>query len=266
MTTTRTEGRAWDLRVGGIVSLAVHATAAVVIGLGLAHARSIPAPPALQVVDLDLSAPAESSPTAEVAVPAAPLERAATEQDPLPPSLPMGPLPPPAPPVAQDALQAASPVVVPAAPASTAPPEPAPAVADAPAAPAAAAPAAAAPAAAAPATAAPATAAPATAAPARSHESGGIGIEGPVSFRGQVRPVYPLGARRRGEEGRVALEAEVASDGHAAAVRILESSGHDELDRAARRAIERASFTPALEAGHAVAARARITIVFRLTH
>jgi len=94
----------------------------------------------------------------------------------------------------------------------------------------------------------------------------GVGIEGPISLRRDMKPLYPLGARQRGEEGTVVLEATVASDGHASAVAVISSSRFAELDRAAMRAVERAAFNPATEDGRIVEARAHITIIFRLTN
>jgi protein TonB len=94
----------------------------------------------------------------------------------------------------------------------------------------------------------------------------GIGIEGPVRFRRLTRPAYPLGARQRGEEGRVILDALVGADGRPLTVSVAQGSGFWELDRAASRAVKRALFTPALENGRPVNAHARITIVFKLVN
>ena len=62
------------------------------------------------------------------------------------------------------------------------------------------------------------------------------------------------------------VEAVVSPDGRATSVSVLTSSRSAELDRAAVRAVERATFNPATENERAVEARARITIVFRLTN
>ena len=95
---------------------------------------------------------------------------------------------------------------------------------------------------------------------------GGNGIEGPISLRRDMKPVYPLGCRQRGEEGTVVIEATVLPDGRAGTVAVVTSSRYPELDRAATRAVERAAFNPATENGRVVEAQARITIVFRLTN
>jgi len=105
-----------------------------------------------------------------------------------------------------------------------------------------------------------------TGTPATGSIAEGVGLEGPVSFRQFSKPAYPLGARQRGEEGRVVLEVQVAPDGHPARVALFNSSGFSELDRAAVRAIERALFTPATANGQPIEAQAHITILFRLTN
>lgn len=80
------------------------------------------------------------------------------------------------------------------------------------------------------------------------------GVPGPVS-RGAAPlgsnpvPVYPERARTRGWEGRVLLSVKVTADGRAASVIIAASSGHSILDRAARKAVKRWRFIPAMKAG-----------------
>ena len=96
--------------------------------------------------------------------------------------------------------------------------------------------------------------------------AGGNDREGPISLRRDMKPVYPLGCRQRGEEGTVVIEATVLPDGRAGTVAVIASSRYPELDRAATRAVERAAFNPATENGRAVEAQARITIVFKLTN
>lgn len=249
--------QAWsDLRIGGTISVLAHA--ALLLALGFMLARSTFAPPSLQVMRLDLDL--SGSPAAEAA---------GNRPD------------------AQPAAEAPQAVALPQAPAVQAQPErrllsqPPEAIAPAPAAPAVAS-----------GDAVPAmvsasaggasgkqlfgtglAAAPdATAAGDASGAvggvpgsgSGGVGIEGPVGFRQVVKPAYPRGAQQRGEEGRVVLETVVDATGQPVSVTVATSSHFDELDRAAVRAIERAAFVPASENGRAVAARARITIVFRL--
>ena len=59
-------------------------------------------------------------------------------------------------------------------------------------------------------------------------------------------PGYPREAAARREEGDVGLIVDVAADGHAAAVQIASSSGYAVLDDAARRAVSRWHFRPAV--------------------
>ncbi len=95
------------------------------------------------------------------------------------------------------------------------------------------------------------------------------GTPGPVSRgaaplgRNRV-PVYPERARARGWEGRVLLRVEVTADGRAAAVSVAHSSGHSVLDRAARDAVRRWRFTPAMKAGVRSASTVTIPVRFVL--
>lgn len=81
---------------------------------------------------------------------------------------------------------------------------------------------------------------------------------------GNAPPVYPLAARRNGAEGRVVLRVRVDVDGHAEAVEIVRSSGHDLLDEAARRAVAAWRFVPGRLAGIPVPASVDVPVVFRL--
>ena len=80
-----------------------------------------------------------------------------------------------------------------------------------------------------------------------------------------IRPRYPRAARARGEEGAVVLDIRVDALGAVRQVVLARGSGSDDLDAAAVAAVRKARFTPAQSAGRAVAASARITIVFRLS-
>lgn len=77
-------------------------------------------------------------------------------------------------------------------------------------------------------------------------------------------PRYPESARRRGQSGRVLLEAQIGADGAAQQVRIRESSGFRTLDQAAEEAVARWRFVPARQGGESVAASVAIPVVFRL--
>jgi protein TonB len=75
---------------------------------------------------------------------------------------------------------------------------------------------------------------------------------------------YPTRARRLGFEGTVTLLVHVRADGTVARVDVAESSGHDELDRAAAEAAARWRFEPARRDGRPVAHDARVPVEFKL--
>lgn len=77
-------------------------------------------------------------------------------------------------------------------------------------------------------------------------------------------PSYPKLARARGWEGTSLLEVRVGADGSVLALRLLESSGHDVLDRAALEAVGRWRFTPARSGKDAIASTVEAPIVWRL--
>jgi len=81
---------------------------------------------------------------------------------------------------------------------------------------------------------------------------------------GNPRPKYPQVARSRGHEGRVLIRVSVLGDGRVGSATVAKSSGHDSLDRAALKAVERWRFTPALRAGKPVTATLTVPVVFRL--
>ena len=70
-------------------------------------------------------------------------------------------------------------------------------------------------------------------------------------FRNQPPP-YPADAARIGAEGTVQLMISVSAQGVPMGVRIVQSSGNQSLDAAARRAVQLWRFRPAIEAGRPV--------------
>lgn len=78
------------------------------------------------------------------------------------------------------------------------------------------------------------------------------------------QPAYPIPAMRRGMQGVVTLLVAVDADGKVTQVRVLESSGHGILDRAAQDAVAKWIFQPATEDGEAVPGAARVPIRFRI--
>ncbi len=97
--------------------------------------------------------------------------------------------------------------------------------------------------------------------------SGGAPDQAPryaLGSRHTPAPPYPEQARWRGHEGAVMLAARVTADGTVIDVRVIRSSGHGSLDRAARRAVRGWRFHPATRAGTPVPGEARVTIRFAL--
>ena len=77
-------------------------------------------------------------------------------------------------------------------------------------------------------------------------------------------PVYPPLARRRGQEGEVMLRLYIDARGEVTGARVLNSSGHPLLDRAAREAGLGWQLMPARINGIAVASYVTIPVQFRL--
>lgn len=78
-------------------------------------------------------------------------------------------------------------------------------------------------------------------------------------------PPYPRRAVREGRTGTVLLEVLVDTDGRPLEVRIAQSSGHQDLDRAARRQVlEQWRFAPALDDGRPVQAIGLVPVAFSL--
>ena len=86
----------------------------------------------------------------------------------------------------------------------------------------------------------------------------------PDSKDPNLPPAYPREAAMRHEEGTVGLIVSVAPDGHADAVEIASSSGYGALDDAARRAVARWHFRPALNNGQPVSSVFNQQIEFSL--
>lgn len=89
-------------------------------------------------------------------------------------------------------------------------------------------------------------------------------IDAPPKPKRQIKPEYPIEARKRGEEGDVVFEITVAEDGTVKAAKIIESCGFRELEAAAMKAVMSAKFTPAKSGRKAVESTARLTLNFKL--
>ncbi len=81
---------------------------------------------------------------------------------------------------------------------------------------------------------------------------------------GNPLPRYPRLARVRGWEGRVVLRVQVRANGAVRAIRVINSSGYDLLDRAAIKAVRRWRFRAAQVAGVSIASTVKVPIRFRL--
>lgn len=85
-----------------------------------------------------------------------------------------------------------------------------------------------------------------------------------LSSSGCAKPEYPLASRRMEEEGIVALRFRVEANGQVSQSEVQHSSGFKRLDEAARSALSRCRFTPALVQGQATASWATIRYTWRL--
>lgn len=71
------------------------------------------------------------------------------------------------------------------------------------------------------------------------------GIAGGLATNSGIHPYYPLGARLRGEEGTVKIEARIATDGRVLNCTVIKSSGFPALDSAAVDAMKQTRFVSA---------------------
>lgn len=91
----------------------------------------------------------------------------------------------------------------------------------------------------------------------------GEAVTGPSLVEGP-RPAYPRSSVRAEEEGTVVCRIHVAADGRVTSVDVVESSGHERLDRAAIEAIERWRFEPKRVDGRCMASSLVHRVTFRL--
>lgn len=93
----------------------------------------------------------------------------------------------------------------------------------------------------------------------------GIATGAVLQHRVAPPPVYPRKALIAGQTGTVILRVLVDVDGRPLEVSVAQSSGHRELDFAARRQVQsRWTFKPALQAGQAVQAIGLVPVEFKL--
>lgn len=75
---------------------------------------------------------------------------------------------------------------------------------------------------------------------------------------------YPDDARRAKREGRTVVAFVVDTEGAVKNIEVASSSGYDDLDRAAMRALAQVSFTPGVMGGETVNVSMMQTVHFRL--
>lgn len=92
------------------------------------------------------------------------------------------------------------------------------------------------------------------------------GISSEAVSSSTISPKYPRRSQRRGEEGNVTLLVRVLISGKTGEIHMVQSSGYKHLDEAAIKAVQMASFEPALQLGKAVESETELTFTFKLTN
>jgi len=95
-------------------------------------------------------------------------------------------------------------------------------------------------------------------------DGAGAGETRRLAYDGVLKLKYPATALRSRQQGEVLLNVLVDASGNVQRIEIARSSGHADLDSAAREAVQRAHFKPVLRDGHAIAAWGTVPIEFRL--
>lgn len=85
-----------------------------------------------------------------------------------------------------------------------------------------------------------------------------------AAYLNNPRPVYPLAARRRGDQGTVLIRVLVTAEGLAASVGLEKTSGHASLDEAALAAVKAWRFVPARQGAQAIESPYVVPVVFKL--
>jgi protein TonB len=91
------------------------------------------------------------------------------------------------------------------------------------------------------------------------------GVSIPASYAASnPKPDYPALSRRYEEQGTVVLQVQVKADGTAGEVKLMSSSGHSLLDKAAMNAVRAWRFVPATSDGKPVTEWYQVPIPFKL--
>jgi protein TonB len=85
-----------------------------------------------------------------------------------------------------------------------------------------------------------------------------------AGYLNNPKPVYPLAAKRRGEEGTAYVKLMVTADGRAKDVVLGQTSGSPALDEAAVAAVRLWRFVPARQGTQTIEAPYLVPVVFKL--
>jgi protein TonB len=85
-----------------------------------------------------------------------------------------------------------------------------------------------------------------------------------AKYGSNAKPIYPMAAKRSGDEGTVLLKVEVSADGFSQSVTIHQSSGYDELDQSAVTAVEKWVYIPAKRGNDNVTSTIIVPIIYSL--
>jgi TonB family protein len=80
----------------------------------------------------------------------------------------------------------------------------------------------------------------------------------------EVKPQYPMGARRAGIEGTSQLKIQVLPDGSVGEIQLVKSTGDSSLDEAAQKAVKQWKFNPGRSGGKAVPVWMTLSVKFEL--
>jgi len=101
-------------------------------------------------------------------------------------------------------------------------------------------------------------------APLKSNPAAGAITEMAPTLKHNPAPIYPEEARTHNLEGHVELRAQVLITGRIGTIEVLQSSGYDILDRAARDAVRKWLFTPARKEMEPVESSIVVPVNFQL--
>ena len=80
----------------------------------------------------------------------------------------------------------------------------------------------------------------------------------------EVKPQYPMAARKAGIEGSSQLKIQVLPDGSVGEIQLVKSAGDSSLDEAAQKAVKQWKFKPGRSGGKAVPAWMTLSVKFEL--